>query len=171
MGARLLLVPALNTARLRWLLITTVVVSLCPASLLAKGFETLCISTDSITIEIKAERAKSNAERARGLMGRSSLAPAHGMLFVYQSQRPPESAFWMRNTLIPLDIAYIGSSGDIRAIHPMKPCTANNADQCRRYPAGVHYIWALEMNQGFFADKGITVGDKATLPHNQSCAP
>jgi hypothetical protein len=99
-------------------------------------------------------------------MGRKALAPDHGMLFVYNYVRQPDATFWMRNTLIPLDIAYLGPHGDIRSIQTMTPCRAEKASDCKSYPAGAPHTRALEMNAGFFADHNIQIGDKIVRPHH-----
>ncbi|BES71476.1 hypothetical protein RE428_24940 [Marinobacter nanhaiticus D15-8W] len=120
----------------------------------------LCAKTVSETFPIVAEKAVTSSQRRNGLMGRESIGENEGMLFVYQETRPPEANFWMYRTLIPLDIAYTGRDGEIRAIREMQPCASEDATQCPRYPAGVEYQLALEMPQGFFRQRGIGVGDR-----------
>ncbi|MYL07594.1 MAG: DUF192 domain-containing protein, partial [Gemmatimonadales bacterium] len=90
-------------------------------------------------------------ERQRGLMFRESLEENQGMLFVYPEQRI--LGFWMRNTLIPLDIAYIDREGRIVDIQQMEPQTTETHDSAA--PA----MYALEMNQGWFEANGIRIGD------------
>src|SRR5690606_18223556 len=101
---------------------------------------------------IRAEVADSPAERARGLMMRKSLAPNSGMLFVF-----PQAAvhcFWMKNTLIPLSIAFLDGDGTIVTLADMEP-----HDETSHCPArAVRY--ALEMEQGWFARRGIKTGDR-----------
>jgi uncharacterized membrane protein (UPF0127 family) len=121
--------------------------------------ETACLINDAQTIVIDIEVARSNEQRQQGLMGRQSLDKAAGMLFVYSDTRPPSSTFWMRNTLIPLDIAFIDGSGVIRAINTMEPCSSEVL-RCPTYPAGASFKLALEMNKGFFTQNGFAVGDR-----------
>lgn len=102
-------------------------------------------------IEIQVEIADDADERQRGLMYRESLEENQGMLFVYPEQRT--LGFWMRNTLIPLDIAYIDREGRIVDIQQMEPQTTETHDSAA--PA----MYALEMNQGWFEANGIRIGD------------
>ena len=102
-------------------------------------------------IEIQVEIADDAEERQRGLMYRESLDENQGMLFVYPEQRT--LGFWMKNTLIPLDIAYIDREGRIVDIQQMEPQTTETHDSAA--PA----MYALEMNQGWFEANGIRVGD------------
>lgn len=102
-------------------------------------------------IEIQVEIADDADERQRGLMYRESLEENQGMLFVYPEQRT--LGFWMKNTLIPLDIAYIDREGRIVDIQQMEPQTTETHDSAA--PA----MYALEMNQGWFEANGIRVGD------------
>lgn len=102
-------------------------------------------------IEIQVEIADDADERQQGLMYRESLGENQGMLFVYPEQRI--LGFWMRNTLIPLDIAYIDREGRIVDIQQMEPQTTETHDSAA--PA----MYALEMNQGWFEANGIRIGD------------
>lgn len=120
------------------------------------------ISTEQAT-PITLEIARSSEERSRGLMERESLAPDAGMLFVYNNQRRADHGFWMYQTLIPLDIAYLDRQGIIRAIRQMTPCPPDRGRNCPTYPAGVPFYLALEMNQGYFQNQGIKVGDRLSL--------
>lgn len=101
---------------------------------------------------IQAEVADTDATRTRGLMHRKELAPNHGMLFVFE--QPNVQCFWMRNTLLPLSIAFISDDGTITNIADMQPMTENS--HCSTAP--VRYT--LEMEQGWFAKRGITAGKK-----------
>jgi uncharacterized protein len=96
---------------------------------------------------ISAEIADNMRTRADGLMMRNKMATNHGMLFVFE--RPEPHCFWMRNTLLPLSIAFIDDTGVIINIADMKP--QSDDSHCSKKP--VRY--ALEMNQGWFTAKGI----------------
>lgn len=99
---------------------------------------------------ITAELAVNDATRARGLMFRQSLPPNHGMLFVFD--RKAVQCMWMRNTLIPLSVAFVDDDGTIVNIEDMRP--HDESSHCARQP--VRY--ALEMSQGWFAQKGVQPG-------------
>ncbi len=101
---------------------------------------------------IRAEVASTDATRSRGLMYRKELAPNSGMLFVFE--QPNVQCFWMRNTLLPLSIAFILDDGTITNIADMAPMTENS--HCSSAP--VRYT--LEMEQGWFTRHGITAGKK-----------
>ena len=101
---------------------------------------------------IRAEVASNYETRARGLMYRKELAPNAGMLFVFME--PSVQCFWMRNTLRPLSIAFMTDDGTITSIADMTPMTENT--QCSSVPVRL----ALEMEQGWFAKRGITAGKK-----------
>ncbi|CAG0926703.1 MAG: hypothetical protein EFKGCFLK_00932 [Rhodocyclaceae bacterium] len=101
---------------------------------------------------IEAEVASSNAERMTGLMNRPSLPAHRGMLFVF-----PEAGvqcFWMKNTLIPLSIAFLDDSGRIVQLADMQPQSLEN--HCSVRPVR----FALEMNAGWFQRRGLAPGAK-----------
>ncbi len=100
------------------------------------------------TVEI----ADTRETQEKGLMGRDSMAEDHGMLFVYD--RDARKSFWMKNTKIPLSLAYIAADGTIREIYDMEPLSTRIVDS--KY--SVRYV--LEVNQGAFDRHGIKVGDK-----------
>ena len=101
---------------------------------------------------IDAEVAYTDETRQIGLMRRTSMGPNQGMLFVF----PFDFAhcMWMRNTLIPLSVAFMDETGTIINIEDMQPQTEDN--HCAKKPAR----YALEMNKGWFASKGIKPGTK-----------
>ena len=103
---------------------------------------------------IKAEVASSYASRMQGLMFRERMAPNEGMLFVFPSSEG--LCMWMKNTLLPLSVAFIDEGGTILNIEDMKPRTEDS--HCSAKPAR----YALEMNQGWFKSKKIGPGAKIT---------
>ena len=115
------------------------------------------------TVTVRVELAITDEQKTLGLMERRHLPQDAGMLFVYPTAQPESSAFWMYRTRIPLDIAFIDSTGAIRAIRSMEPCESTYFRACPHYPAGVPYRAALEVNRGFFAREGIQVGDSVLL--------
>jgi uncharacterized protein len=100
--------------------------------------------------KVVAEVARAPAELATGLMWRFSLRPDHGMLFVYDE--PRHMSFWMKNTFIPLSIAFIDAAGRIVNIEDMAP----QSEQLHWSRAPV--VYALEMRKGWFADQRIGPG-------------
>lgn len=113
----------------------------------------------SLTLEI-ADTAES---RTTGLMQREHLAPDTGMLFIFTATRPGNAGFWMYNTLIPLDIAFLNAEGEILRILTMTPCPHGNPGRCPSYRPGVSYNSALETNAGFFAHHGLRHGDRVEV--------
>jgi uncharacterized membrane protein (UPF0127 family) len=99
---------------------------------------------------IEAEVAADDANRAQGLMNRRSMPANHGMLFVFS--RAARHCMWMRNTYLPLSVAFLDHEGRILNIEQMQPQTEDN--HCAA--ADAHY--ALEMNLDWFASKGIKPG-------------
>lgn len=106
--------------------------------------------------QVTAEIAQSPQERAKGLMGRTSLPPNHGMLFIFEA--PERQCFWMRNTPLPLTIAFIDANGRITSFADMTPFSEES--HCSTVPVP----FALEMEQGWFKKRGVLVGDTVTLP-------
>ena len=107
----------------------------------------LTIGTHKLTAEVAA----SPDQRSLGLMNRFSLKPDHGMLFVFERSEP--LSFWMKNTYIPLSIAFIAPDGHIVNIEDMKP-----QDETTHWSRGFA-LYAVEMKQGWFAAHGIKAGD------------
>jgi uncharacterized membrane protein (UPF0127 family) len=102
--------------------------------------------------------ADSDDERERGLMGRTSLPPDGGMVFHFAE--PTDAGFWMKDTRLPLSIAFWDRTGRIIAILDMEPCTN---DPCPVYRAGATYETALEMRRGWFDEHGVGIGDRVEL--------
>lgn len=101
--------------------------------------------------EIWVEVAKTPEERSRGLMGRKHLGKDEGMLFIFETE--DYHGFWMKNTLIPLSIAFLDRDCQIVWITDMKPLTLDSHVP----PNPIRY--ALEMNKGWFSSNGIKAGD------------
>jgi uncharacterized membrane protein (UPF0127 family) len=109
-------------------------------------------------LEVEVEVADNIAEQRRGLMERTELAENAGMLFVFDGEQV--RSFTMKNTLIPLSIAFIDAGGVIVDIQDMEPLDDVPPDYISAGPAQ----YALEVNQGFFANRGIEVGNVVELP-------
>ncbi len=116
------------------------------------------ILTADGSVELNVELADTQQERATGLMGRESLEPFDGMAFEFAE--PTVGTFWMKDTLIPLSIAFWDERGRIVEILDMEPCTA---DPCPFYGPGVPFVGAVEVQQGTFEEHGIEVGDRVEL--------
>jgi len=101
---------------------------------------------------IRAEVAADMASRMQGLMHRKSMAPNAGMVFVFEEDAI--HCMWMKNTLIPLAVAFVDKAGTIVSISEMQPHSEQT--HCAARPAR----YALEMNKGWFAQKGIRPGAK-----------
>ena len=101
---------------------------------------------------INAELASTPEQREIGLMFRPVMAANDGMLFVFE--RAGQQCFWMKNTLIPLSVAFVADDGSVVNIEAMKPQTLDG--HCSIQP--VRYV--LEMNDGWFAKRGIKPGSK-----------
>jgi len=101
---------------------------------------------------IDAQVASTNDQRMTGLMFRTEMPQHEGMLFVFEY--PSQQCFWMKNTLLPLSVAFVADDGTIVNIDDMKPLTLDG--HCSAKP--VRFV--LEMNQGWFAKRGIKAGEK-----------
>lgn len=101
---------------------------------------------------IEAEVAADQASRMQGLMHRKRMPAHHGMLFVFPDLNT--HCMWMRNTLLPLSVAFLDEQGSIINIEDMQPQTEDN--HCARRPAR----YALEMNLGWFRERGLKAGSR-----------
>ncbi|MDR2788258.1 MAG: DUF192 domain-containing protein [Candidatus Accumulibacter sp.] len=101
---------------------------------------------------IEAEVAADQSTRMQGLMNRKRMEPHRGMLFVFPWAA--RHCMWMRNTFLPLSVAFLDDQGRILNIEDMEPQTENN--HCASAPVR----FALEMNRGYFAEKGIKPGQR-----------
>ncbi|MDR1220494.1 MAG: DUF192 domain-containing protein [Treponema sp.] len=124
----------------------------------SKPFKTarLSIATSAgKTVDISVEIAATEEERGQGLMFRKKIEDGKGMIFLFEKDQI--MSFWMKNTLVPLSIAFILSDGRIAEIRDMEPqsLAAVNSERSCRY--------ALETPQGWFARSGVGVGDKLSV--------
>lgn len=115
------------------------------------GYAWVVFGADTVVAEIAATAD----ERAQGLMYREELPDGTGMLFVFQDNA--HRAFWMANTYIPLDIAYMDPSYRIIDIVAMEPLVTET------YPSSGPAMFALEVRQGWFGEHGIGVGDQPEI--------
>ncbi len=127
------------------------------APALDRGTATITTRTGAKVV-VQAEIADTSAERQKGLMNRRSLARRAGMVFRYAQDTT--GGFWMKNTLIPLDIAFYDRRGRILRILTMTPC---RRDPCRIYAPGVAYRSALEVNASSFRRWNVRVGDRIVV--------
>jgi uncharacterized membrane protein (UPF0127 family) len=115
------------------------------------------LPTVALTIngnKLTAEVARTTEQQMTGLMYRFSLKPDHGMVFVFD--RSEQRAFWMKNTYIPLSIAFVAADGRIVNIEDMAP-----RDEASHFSAGPA-MYAIEMRKGWFAERGIQPGDRVS---------
>jgi uncharacterized membrane protein (UPF0127 family) len=110
---------------------------------------------DATVVEITVETARTDEERANGLMFRKTLPDGQGMLFLFD--RDQQLSFWMKNTVIPLSIAFITSDGYIVEIKDMQPNDLNSVKSSR----SVRY--ALEVPQGWFRRVNVKAGDRVKI--------
>ena len=118
------------------------------------------VTFDKISLKIGGERyeveyANSYEQRARGLMFRKALCDNCGMFFKFSS--PKYAGMWMKNTFVPLDVAFIDRKGVITDIKPLTPHSLESVGSSKEV------LYALEMNQGWFAENNIHVGDRITI--------
>src|SRR5215203_1946053 len=117
------------------------------------------VNSSGERVPVHVEIADTPGERHTGLMGRSALAEEAGMLFVFEQELI--LWFWMKDTLIPLSIAYIDAEGRIVDIQDMQPLDETD------HPSAEPAQYALEVNQGFFEGRGIVIGGMVELPSGQ----
>lgn len=109
-------------------------------------------------IGFEAEVPLTGENFRKGLMFRESLGDREGMLFAYSD--PAVRTFWMKNTLIPLDILFIDEAGTVRKISHALPCSE---DPCPRYGSGVPVRYVLELRGNLTEELGIREGDSAAI--------
>lgn len=109
-------------------------------------------------VKIDALVADTESSRDQGLMGIKNLGQNEGMIFVFE--RPGDYAFWMKDTLIPLDILFISENNTIVNIQQMEPCTQ---DPCELYVPSSEIMYAIEVNSGFAERNNVTVGEQIKI--------
>jgi uncharacterized protein len=132
--------------------------------LLAGGTSAAPVNAATPAVELHGHRfsvefATDDASREHGLMMRTTLAPDHGMLFVFSHQAP--QGFWMKNTLIPLDILYFDT--DRRLVSTQSNVPPCKADPCPIYPSNAPARYVLELSAGTAHRIGVQVGDELKI--------
>ena len=112
------------------------------------------IDTGDDSVLLTVEIAQTDEQRAFGLMKREELADDSGMIFLFFEEH--QGGFWMKDTLIPLSIAFFDVDGNIVRILDMEPC---ESDPCEIYDPGVSYYGALEVESGAFNEWEVDEGD------------
>jgi hypothetical protein len=118
----------------------------------------LVVHASDGAVTFRVEVADTPEEREVGLMDRETLDPYDGMAFVWEE--PVRTSFWMRDTIIPLSIAFWDADGEIVAMFDMDPCTA---EPCPSYAPEGEILGAVEVDRGRLAVEGIEVGDRVEL--------
>jgi uncharacterized membrane protein (UPF0127 family) len=140
--------PVATAARLAFALAVLTIVTACSSS-----ESRLVLHTAKGDFAFTVEIADDGAERAKGLMFRDHLAADAGMLFDYGTEQL--AAFWMQNTLIPLDMIFIGADGVVKTIHVnARPMDTTSI------PSGVPVRFVLEIPGGRSAEIGLAIGDR-----------
>jgi uncharacterized membrane protein (UPF0127 family) len=119
---------------------------------------TAVIRTADRTVRVRVEIAETAEQHERGLSGRRTLAPNSGMAFLWKGD--VRGQFWMKDTSVPLSIAFWGRRGRILRILDMAPC---RRDPCKIYDPHVAFRGALEVNRGAFARWGVRPGAFVTI--------
>jgi uncharacterized membrane protein (UPF0127 family) len=127
----------------------------------AKAF---ILTTGGDSVPLLLELARSEAQHTFGLMARPSLDSASGMAFLYDTVQAGSAGFWMWRTRMPLDIAFMDSTGVMLTMFTMQPCASDvYASSCDTYLPNVPYRSALEVNAGFFARHGVDKGARLVV--------
>ena len=116
-------------------------------------------SADPLLVEV----ARTPEQRSFGLSLRPELDRESGMVFLYDSVQPPNAGYWMWRTRVPLDIAFMDSTGTIVRVLQMEPCTAVYLQGCPTYEPDVPYWSALEVNRSWLEEKGAGEGSVVTV--------
>jgi len=116
-------------------------------------------------VRVRLEVAADPVARARGLMGRREVPAGTGMVFLYPAE--VTGPFWMKNTLVPLSIAFVAADGRVVSVTEMTPC---RADPCPTYPPAGPYRYAVELAAGAFAAAGVGPGARV-VPEDPAALP
>ncbi len=146
-----------NTALLLALLLTA-----CAVGEKVEYQDIALVSPNRQIIELAVEVADTPEERAQGLMGRTHLKENTGMLFLFQ--KPEVLKFWMKDTLIPLDILFFDGAATLVSHITMEPCTK---DPCSLYSSTLPAAIAVEVNAGFAKKHGIGPGWRIALKQQE----
>ena len=125
-----------------------------PATILIDG-------ADESPILLQGEVADTDETRGYGLMGRESLPDDYGMAFILFEEK--DCCFYMKDTLVPLSIAFFDQGGYIVHFEDMDPCPPSKGDNCPLFGSDEPYIGALEVNQGLFEEWGVSEGDRIRI--------
>ncbi len=120
----------------------------------------ITVITGTGPVKIQVEFAKTAQELETGLMNRDSLGTDSGMFFIFSDEKI--RSFWMKNTLIPLDIIFISSNGLINEITTLEPCP--ETEVCPAYDSKTPAQYVLEINAGSADQWGMTPGDIIEIP-------
>lgn len=142
----------LHAFRFAFLLLLSCSLSLAHARSPQHSMEMPQVSLTAGMYRIAAELANTPQRRETGLMHRTSMPDSNGMVFVFENNA--RHCMWMRNTFLPLSVAFLSDDGTVLNIEDMEPQTETS--HCAVRPAR----FALEMNQGWFAQRGIGAGDR-----------
>jgi uncharacterized membrane protein (UPF0127 family) len=116
-------------------------------------------------LTVRLEVAADPDARARGLMGREGVPPGRGMVFLYPAD--VRESFWMKDTLVPLSIAFVAADGRVVSVAEMTPCRAG---PCPTYAPAGPYRYAVELTAGAFPAAGVGAGDRV-VPEDPSSLP
>ena len=146
---------------MRWLLVLSI--SIAPLVACSREAPTPSGPPSTVTFggteaKLHVEIADDTDERRQGLMGVEHLPADQGMAFVWPE--PADSTFWMKDTLVPLSIAFVDETGQVIDVLDMQPC---EEDPCPRYGIDEPYVLAVEANLGWFDDHGVDTGNPAEL--------
>lgn len=128
----------------------------------SENFKQVYIDNGEKLIEINVEIADDNEERVKGLMFRERLKDDEGMFFVFEDEE--YQTFWMKNTLIPLDMIFVDDKNEIVDIKHAVPC---KAEPCELYKSSKPAKYVLELNGDFTMKNNIKIGDKIILYENK----